>query len=46
MVDSILEAGGQEKVFTPLIGKGVKLFVNNRPADDVLLGIKKNIKNL
>jgi ElaB/YqjD/DUF883 family membrane-anchored ribosome-binding protein len=33
-------------VFTPLIGKGVKLFINNRPAHDVLLGIKKDIKNL
>lgn len=42
----MLEAGGQEKVFTPLTGKGVKLFINNRPAHDVLLAIKKNIKNL
>lgn len=49
LIDSMLEAGGQEKVFTPftpLIGKGVKLFINNRPADDVLLDIKKDIKNL
>ncbi len=46
LIDSMLEAGGREKVFTPLIGKGVKLFINNRPAHDVLLGIKKDIKNL
>lgn len=46
LIDSMLEAGGQQKVFTPLIGKGVKLFVNNRPADDILLGIKKDIKGL
>ena len=46
MIDSILEAGNQEKVFTPLIGKGVKLIVNGRPADDILSGINKDIKNL
>lgn len=46
LIDSMLEAGGQEKVFTPLIGKGVKLFINNTPADNVLLDIKKDIKNL
>lgn len=46
MIDSILEAGNQEKVFTPLIGKGVKFIVNGRPADDILSGINKDIKNL
>ena len=46
LIDSMLEAGNQEKVFTPLIGKGVKFFINGRPADDVLLGINKDIKNL
>jgi hypothetical protein len=25
VADTILEAGGQDKVFTPLLGKGVKL---------------------
>lgn len=40
----MLEAGNQEKIFTPLIGKGVKLFVNNRPADEILLEIKKKYK--
>ncbi len=33
-------------MFTPLIGKGVKFFVNGRPADNVLLCINKDIKNL
>ena len=46
LIDSMLEAGDQEKVFTLLIGKGVKLFINNRSADDVLFGINKCIKNL
>ena len=46
MIDSILEAGNQEKVFTPLIGKGVKFIVNGRPADYILSGINKDIKNL
>ena len=46
LVDSMLEAGGQEKVFTPLIGKGVKFFVNGRPADEILVSINKDIKNL
>jgi len=46
LIDSMLEAGNQEKVFTPLIGKGVKFFVNGRPADEVLLGIYKDIKTL
>ena len=46
MIDSILEAGNQEKVFTPLIGKGVKFIVNGRAADDILSGINKGIKNL
>lgn len=42
----MLEAGNQEKIFTPLIGRGVKFFVNGRPADEALLAINKNIKNL
>lgn len=42
----MLEAGNQEKIFTPLIGRGVKFFVNGRPADETLLAINKNIKNL
>lgn len=46
LIDSMLEAGNQEKVFTPLIGKGVKFFINGRPADETLLAIKKDIKNL
>ena len=40
------EAGNQEKVFTPLIGKGVKFFFKGRPADDILLCIKKVLKNI
>ena len=42
----MLEAGNPEKVFTPLIGKGVNFFVNGRPADDILLGIKNDTRNL
>jgi hypothetical protein len=42
----MLEAGNQEKIFTPLIGKGVKFFVKGKPADEILLGIKNDIRNL
>lgn len=45
MIDSILEAGDKEKIFTPL-PKGVKLFVLGKPADQTLIEIKNNIKNL
>jgi hypothetical protein len=40
----MLEAGNQEKIFTPLIGRGVKFFVNGRPADETLLAINKKYK--
>ena len=42
----MLEAGNQEKIFTPLIGKGVNLFVKGKPADELLLNIKKGTRNL
>jgi ElaB/YqjD/DUF883 family membrane-anchored ribosome-binding protein len=42
----MLEAGNQEKVFTPLIGKGINFFVKGRPADEILLGIKNDTRNL
>ena len=34
LIDQVLEAGGREKVFTPLIGKGVNLLIGGRPAVD------------
>ena len=46
LIDTMLEAGNQEKVFTPLIGKGVNFFVKGRPADEILLGIKNDTRNL
>lgn len=46
LIDSMLEAGNQEKEFTPLIGKGVNFFVNGKPADELLLSIKKDTQNL
>lgn len=45
LMDSMLEAGNQEKIFTPLIGKGVNFF-KGKPADDILLGIKNDTRNL
>jgi prefoldin subunit 5 len=42
----MLEAGNQEKIFTPLIDKGVKFFVKGKPADEILLGIKNDTRNL
>lgn len=46
VVDTILEAGGQEKVFTPLLGKGAKLFVKGKPVDTLYTQINKNIRRL
>ena len=46
VADTILEAGGQEKVFTPLIGKGVKLLVGGKPADSLFTEIDRDIKNI
>jgi hypothetical protein len=39
IADSILEAGGQEKVFTPLLGKGVKHFIGGKRADEYYTNI-------
>jgi hypothetical protein len=46
LIDSMLEAGNQEKVFTPLIGKGVNMFVKGKPADELLTQIKKATQDL
>jgi ElaB/YqjD/DUF883 family membrane-anchored ribosome-binding protein len=42
----MLEAGNQEKIFTPWIGQGVNFFVKGKPADEILLGIKSDTRNL
>src|SRR5437763_14313308 len=42
----MLEAGNQEKIFTPLIDQGVNFFFKGRPADVILLNIKNNTHNL
>lgn len=46
VTDTILEAGGQEKVFTPLLGKGVKFLIGGTPADILHADASKNLKNL
>ena len=46
LIDSMLEAGNQEKIFTPLIGQGVNFFFKGRPADVILLDIKNDTHNL
>lgn len=46
LIDSMLEAGDHKKVFTPLIGKGVKFVVGGQSADNVLLEINKNLKEM
>lgn len=43
---SILEAGGQEKIFTPLLGKGVKFFIGGKSADILHTDINNNLKDL
>lgn len=48
LIDQILEAGGQQKVFTPLIGKGVHFFAYGQPVEgqSLLDEIKKQTKDL
>ena len=48
LLDQILEAGGKEKVFTPLIGNGVKFLVKGKPSDGKILldEILKQTKDL
>lgn len=46
ITDTILEAGGQEKVFTPLIGKGVKFIIGGKSADNLFVNINRDIKNM
>ena len=48
LIDQVLEAGGQKKVFTPLIGKGVYFLVNGQPIQSRSMSdeIKKQINDL
>ena len=46
IVDNVLEGGGNEKVFTPLLGKGLNFFINGTPADDMYANINKDLRNL
>ena len=48
LIDQVLEAGGQKKVFTPLIAKGVYFFVNGQAEDaqSLLDEIKRQTKDL
>lgn len=46
VADTILEAGGQEKVFTPLLGKGVKLWVRGKLVDSLFAEIDKDVRRI
>lgn len=46
IADTILEAGGQDKIFTPLLGKGVKFWINGKPADNIYTEISSEIKKI
>lgn len=46
VADTILEAGGQDKIFTPLLGKGVKLWIKDKPADSLYTEINNDIKKI
>jgi gas vesicle protein len=46
MLDSMLEAGNQEKIFTPLIGRGVRFIVRGKSADTIFSEIKQNLDEL
>lgn len=46
LIDGILEAGGQEKVFTPLMGKGIKFIIGGQPADSMFNDLQKRLSVL
>jgi len=46
VVDTLLEAAGEEKIFTPLIGKGVKLIIGGKAADTRYLEIQESLKKI
>ena len=46
IADTILEAEGQHKIFTPLLGKGIKLLVKGKPIDTLYTEIDNNIKDV
>ena len=35
IADNVLEGGGNEKIFTPLLGKGLNFFIKGKPADEL-----------
>ena len=43
VADTILEAGGQEKIFTPLLGRGVKFWVKGSPVDRLYTEINSDV---
>lgn len=46
LIDSMLEAGNQEKVFTPLIGKGVNYFFKGKLVNELFLKIQNDTQDL
>lgn len=46
VVYTILEAGGQDKIFTPLLGKGIKLWVKGKLVYTLYTEIDNNIRNI
>lgn len=46
IADTILEAGGQEKMFTPLLGKGVKFWIKGKPVDNLFTEIDNKVRNI
>ena len=46
VVDTLLEASGQEKIFTPLLGKGVKFLIGGKSADTYHIAFQEKIKNM
>lgn len=46
ITDAILEAGGQVKIFTSLLGKSVKFIVGNKPGNSLFANINKDIKTI
>lgn len=39
-------AGGLDKIFTPLLGKGLKFWIKGKPADCFYTDINNHLKNI
>ena len=46
IADNVLEGGGNEKVFTPLLGKGLNFFIKGQSVDETYATLNKELQNI